>query len=86
MIKSHTFRGLRYLIHIDCKLDGWAEVPGVEQRGIYVDPELSPKLFLETAIHEALHAEDKDITEAVINRRAKSLSRWLWRLGYRRGK
>jgi len=74
-------------IHTGCRVGLMpAEVPGVEPRGIYVDPELSPKSFLETAIHEAMHAEDKDITEAVINRRASSMARWLWRLWYRRGK
>lgn len=83
MIKTHTFRGLRYRI-ITQKLDGFAEVPGYESRGLYIDPELSPKAYLETAIHEAMHCEDFDIAEQVIDRRAKSLTRWLWRLGYRR--
>jgi hypothetical protein len=69
---------------VDAKLEGFAEIPGWEQRQIYVDPELSPKNFLEVACHEAMHAEDKDVPEKVIDRRAKSLSRWLWRLGYRR--
>ena len=82
-MKTHTFRGLRYKVLLD-KLDGFAEVPGWEQRAIYVDPELSPRKFLETAIHEAMHAEDPDATERTIDRRAKSLERWLWRLGYRR--
>jgi len=83
-IKTHVFRGIRYLIHVEDKIDGWAEVPGYEPRSIYVDPELSPKQFLETAIHEAMHAEDKDVSEQTIDRRAHSMHRWLWRLGYRR--
>ena len=78
-IKSHTFRGLRYRVYADHKLDGWAEVPGREPRGIYVDPELPPRHHLETAIHEAAHAEDADVSEQVVDRRAKSMARWLWR-------
>lgn len=66
------------------KIDGWAEIPGNEPRSIYVDPTLSELQFLETAIHEAMHAEDPDITERVIERRGRSMARWLWRLGYRR--
>ncbi|GAF76799.1 unnamed protein product [marine sediment metagenome] len=84
MIKTHTFRGLRYRVSIRDKLAGFAEIPGHEPRTLYVDPTLSPKEFHETAIHEAMHAEDPDACEQVVNRRAKSLSRWLWRLGYRR--
>jgi hypothetical protein len=83
-IKTHTFRGLKYHVHIEHKLDGWAEVPGREPRGIYCDPTLSPKSFMETAIHEAMHAEDPDVSEKVILRRGKSMANWLWRLGYRR--
>ena len=83
-IKSHSFRGIRYLIQVENKIDGWAEVPGVEPRSIYVDPELPPRHHLETAIHEAMHAEDHEASEQVIGRRAKSLARWLWRMGYRR--
>ena len=84
-IKSHTFRGIRYLVNIEHKIDGWAEIPGHEPRSIYVDPCLPPKQFLETSIHEALHAEDADVSEQVVDRRAKSMCRWLWRLGFRRG-
>lgn len=69
---------------LDGKLDGYAEVPGWEQRAIYVDCELSPKQFLETLIHECMHAEDPDVVEKVIARRAKSIANILWRVGYRK--
>lgn len=82
-IKTHTFRGFRYRIILH-HLDGYVEVPGWETKQLYVDPDCPPKSFLETAIHEAMHAEDKDTLEQVIDRRAKSMARWLWRLGYRR--
>lgn len=82
-MKSHTFRGLRYVINI-CTLDGYCEVPGVAPRQLHIREDQTPRQFLESAIHEAMHAEDKDIPEKVIDRRAKSMTRWLWRLGYRR--
>ncbi len=83
---SHRFRGTKYRISTDCVVDGYAEVPGPRKpREIYINPDLSPKIFLEKAIHEAMHAEDPKIkSEQVIIRRSKSLARWLWRLGYRR--
>jgi len=65
-------------------MEGFAEVPGHSPREIYIDPTLSPRKFLNRACHEAMHAEDKDVPEQVIERRADSLARWLWRLGYRR--
>jgi hypothetical protein len=84
-IRNHTFRGLRYRVEIEEKMQGFAEVPGpARPREIYVDPEMPPREFLYVAIHEAMHAEDSDVPEQVIERRAHSMSRWLWRLGYRR--
>ena len=83
-VKSHTFRGLRYAVNVEHKIEGWAEIPGREPRSLYVDPTLTELQFLETAIHEAMHAEDPDVPERVIDRRGRSMARWLWRLGYRR--
>ena len=83
VIKSHTFRGIRYIVELH-HIYGYAEIPGHEPKYLYIDPEQSPNQFLETAVHEAMHCEDKDVPEQVIDRRAKSMARWLWRLGYRR--
>ena len=85
-MRSHRFRKIKYRISTDCVVDGYAEVPGPRKpREIYVNTGLAPKIFLEKAIHEAMHAEDPTIkSEQVIDRRAKSMARWLWRLGYRR--
>jgi len=84
MIKSHTFRGVRYKVNVEQRIQGWADVPGREPKSIYVDPEMGPKDFLETAIHEGMHAEDPEEKEQVIHRRAAAIARWLWRLGYRK--
>ena len=84
-MKSHTFRGIRYRVAADQKIDGYAEVPvGREPKTIYVDPTLPPLRHLEIALHEALHAEDPKKPERVVERQGKSLARWLWRMGYRR--
>jgi hypothetical protein len=83
MVKTHTFRKLRYRVVLE-KIEGYAEVPGYSPREIYIDPTLKPMRFLEVAIHEAMHAEDPEESEATVDRRAQSMARWLWRLGYRR--
>ncbi len=85
-MRSHRFRRIKYRISTDSVVDGYAEVPGPRKpREIYVNADLPPKIFLEKAVHEAMHAEDPAIkSERVIIRRSKSLTRWLWRLGYRR--
>ena len=83
-MKSHTFRGLRYVIDIGT-FDGFCEVPGHAARRLHIREDQTPLQFLEAAIHEAMHAEDKDVPERVVDRRARSMARWLWRLGYRRG-
>lgn len=82
-VRTHTFRGLRYVIQRDEKIDGYAEIPGRAPRVLYVDPTLTPRERLHVTIHEAMHAEDPDASEQVITRRALSLTNFLWRLGYR---
>ena len=82
-IKTHTFRGRKYRVD-DCHLHGYAEIPGHEPPGIYVDSSMKGTLaHLETLIHEGLHAEDPDVSEQVIDRRGKAIARWVWRWGYR---
>ena len=83
-MKSHTFRGLRYRIDIS-DLDGYCEIPGRDPRTLHLRASQTPLQFLEAAVHEAMHAEDPDVPERVIERRGRSMARWLWRLGYRRG-
>ena len=51
---------------------------------IILRTDLAPRVFLETGIHEAMHALNWAIPEAIVEERARELSRWLWRLGYRR--
>lgn len=82
-VKSHTFRGRKYKV-MDDHLLGYAEVPGREPPYIYVDSNMRGTLkHLDTLIHEGMHAEDPDVPEAVILRRASAIARWVWRWGYR---
>lgn len=83
-VRTHTFRGRRYGIFMEHREVGQVDLPGHGGWNLYIDPEQGPYDFLDTAIHEAIHAEDPDVPEQVVDRRARSLSRWLWRLGYRR--
>ncbi len=84
-IKSHTFRGIKYLVE-ESHLCGYVEVPGRSPKELHIQADESPKETMHTFIHEAMHAEDRKVPERVIVRRSRSLVRWLWRNGYRRTK
>lgn len=84
-MRTHTFRGYRYHVETDKVITGFAEIPrAAPARVLYVAKNLPPLEHLEVAVHEAMHAEDPEAPERVIERRGKSISRFLWRLGYRR--
>jgi hypothetical protein len=84
-MKWHSFRGIRYRVYLDEKVEGYAEAPGPRKpRELYVDPDLSPKEYLRVLIHEAMHCEDPDAHEQVVDRRSRALARFLWRCDYRR--
>ena len=84
-MRTHTFRGTRYQVETSKLITGFAEIPrAAAARTIYVAKNLPPLEHLETAIHEAMHAEDPDTLERVVERRGRSIARFLWRLGYRR--
>lgn len=50
---------------------------------IILERDLSKKVGLETAIHEALHACSWKTEEEKVDITAKDIARFLWRLGYR---
>jgi hypothetical protein len=87
-MKRHTFRGTRYRVNVDEKVEGYAEERDKQagQLEIYVDPTLSPRRFLNRAIHEALHKIRPEMSEGKVEGTADALEWWLWRLGYRRTK
>lgn len=80
-VKSHTFRNKRYRVHTDLVIEGYTDP--FKPAELYIAANLRGLAHLTTAIHEAMHAEDPEDSEQVIDRRSKSLARFLWRLGYR---
>ena len=83
-MRSHTFRGERFDVTFTEDIDGLCVAQHNRRGEVLLFTERPPKVFLETALHEALHAMNWSIPEAVIKERAAELARWLWRLGYRR--
>lgn len=85
-VKTATFNGVKYTIEKDTVLDGYVDLPGEpETRVLHINGKLGPFDFLETAIHEALHASIPSEDEEMVERVGKEIARFLYRLGYRRG-
>ena len=83
MIKTHTFRKVTYDIEIG-QCDGSCDAPVTD-----ADPSMRINLdrqdtlkFLETAIHESLHACDWKAGEVDVTETARDIARFLRRLGY----
>jgi len=55
-----------------------------ENKIILIRPSLKDRIRLEVTLHEVLHACCPDLNEDAIDETAMSLSKLLWRLGYRR--
>ncbi len=51
---------------------------------IQLDPRLTGKHHLETAIHEVLHLQNPEWSENMITKKAKQMCKVLWELDYRR--
>lgn len=83
-IKKHTFNGRKYDIYIG-KLKGCTTIGENPAHDLYVRTDgLSERMILNVIIHEALHACDWDASEIKVNQMANDISRFLWRLGYRK--
>jgi len=82
-VKTHTFHGIRYLIHIG-EFDGLADTN--DTYSLAVNGTLTTQKDLIALIHEAMHAGNWDKHEETIDRSSKEIGRLLWRLGYRREK
>lgn len=81
-MKTHTFRLGRYHIEEANGLDGCCDVPGDDRLDMIVLKGNTLKA-LNTAIHEAMHAED--VPEFFVHGDTPDrIARFLWRLGWRR--
>jgi hypothetical protein len=88
-VRYHTIAGVKHKVTTDLHLDGFVDIPHLrknEEGEIYVDCFLGPEQFLETAIHEVLHIVNPNWSEDTVERAGREVRRFLWRLGYRRGK
>lgn len=84
-VKTHTFNGKKYHIYIH-PLKGVTTPPdGTRELEIFIRTDkISKRMFLDTCIHEALHASKWSLSEKDVNRMATEIAKFLWRLGYRR--
>ena len=83
MIKTHTFNGREYRVILG-QLDGNCDTD--DHYWLIIERDLSKRVGLETAIHEALHACRWTAREKAVETTARDIARFLWRLGYRREK
>lgn len=81
--KTHTFNGVKYYIILG-ELDGNCDTD--TKFWIILERDLSKRIGLETAIHEALHACSWKTEEEKVEQTAKDIARFLWNLGYRKVK
>jgi len=84
-VRSATFMGKRYKISLDERLDGYADAPEFSngKREVWINPDLFDERRLDVIIHESLHACWPEAGENVVDRTARDIARFLWRLGYR---
>jgi hypothetical protein len=85
MLKSHTFRGKKYAVEFVSRIDGVCDTDedGDEYEMLIVDAK--GLRGLDNALHEALHAAG--IPSEYVHKKNGTIdiSRFLWRLGYRKG-
>lgn len=83
MIRTHTFRGVKYGVDLHQKpYKGLCIAPETTAEITIMRP-LATRMGLNVAIHEAVHALCPEVKECDVNDLANELARWLWRLGYR---
>lgn len=93
-VRTHRFAGKKFHIGVDDPYIGWCDRPGRPDPAEYPAIRLPDGLpcgnnrkareGLITLIHEMIHAEDWDLTEAIVDRIAVDMGSLLWRLGFRR--
>jgi len=92
-VKTHKFNNVKYKIDLD-EIIGSCERPRRYRKreqpticlplGLPVMNKKGAKTGLIAIIHEALHAENWDMSEVVVERTALEIGNLLWRLNFRR--
>ena len=88
-INSHIFNGKRYKIEFKNRkvivTMGDCDPPNEKNRKIRLWTKgITKRKFLVNCIHEALHAEDWEMSESKVQRISSDIGRFLWRLGYKK--
>jgi hypothetical protein len=93
-IRSHVFRGRRYAVRIEPIDSGVKKAcpkaiatcegpPSSKNKAITIDPKVTGITLLKVAIDEGLHACLGDLDNTAVDEMSESISRFLWRLGFR---
>ena len=84
-VKTHTFNGTVYDLHIEA-VDGLCDSPKPGGKPNFIVPvhDQDSRKFLESVIHEALHACNWKASEESVTQTAYDVARLLWRLGFRK--
>jgi len=85
-IKTHIFRGKRFEIDIDSLVQGWCDTPKEKEKLVLriFCPLTQKRESLEILLHESLHACFPDMPEKEVEVAACDISKFLYRLGYRK--
>lgn len=93
-IKHHDFAGNKYRVvwetpvdeyneHGGAVINGLCEEPSINGRKLTIDPDLTEKELLKTALDEGIHASIWALDNEFVDKMSDSLGEFLWRMGYR---
>ncbi|MCP5019638.1 MAG: hypothetical protein GY938_30795 [Ketobacter sp.] len=83
MLKQITLNGTKHYVDVCGRLDGCADTNNSTVPTIMLMRDLTTRVGLETAIHEATHKLHPLMPEARVERSAHDMARFIWGLGYR---
>ena len=82
-IKFATFNGIKHTLFFGEDVDGLCDLDNNSDREIIiVQPRENTQSYLNTLLHESLHAGGVE-SEQQVTQLANDIARFLWRLGYR---
>ena len=83
-LRTAMLNGHKYNFFFNGKVNGTCETHDTKDRHISIMTKPRTRNELITLIHEMLHAENWDASEAKVTRVADEIGCALWRAGYRR--
>ena len=82
-LKTHTFNGVQFDVDLAGPVDGLVDNPKGGRPSMVICADLDTRRGLEACVHESLHACHFLKSEESVERTARDIARFLWRLGYR---